>query len=281
MSTAKRPVCAATQTGREWHPYQKDVPRIMSNSTASGSVPGAALLDHALAYARVGLAVLPLTPQGKAPASAHGKDDATTDPAQIRAWWLRNSHCNIGIRPYTGVVVLDVDPRSGGSLDALGQIPETWTAATGGGGWHLWFRCGGKVRGKLDGTPGVDIKTHTGYLVAPPSVHPTGTGYEWTNRAPIAALPSHLDTRVRVPAVLPFPAAPFSRHRGSVAGLVNAVQKAAEGQRNQVLFWAASRVCNEGGNPAALRAISDAAEGCGLSRTEIERTIRSAQRGAA
>ncbi len=239
------------------------------------------MVDHALAYARAGLAVLPLTPWGKTPASAHGKDDATTDPVRIRAWWLRNAQCNIGIRPHSGVVVLDVDPRSGGSLDALGETPETWTAATGGGGWHLWFRCDGKARGKLDGTQGVDIKTHTGYLVAPPSVHPSGIRYRWTNRAPIAYLPSHLGVRVRVPAVLPFPVAPYKRHRGSGTGLVSAVRNATEGQRNQVLFWAASRACSEGGNPSVLQEIAHAAEDCGLSRIEIGRTIRSAQRSAA
>ena len=44
------------------------------------------LRKHALAYGRAGLAVLPLVPQEKRPhgmLAPHGKDDATTDLAQI------------------------------------------------------------------------------------------------------------------------------------------------------------------------------------------------------
>lgn len=43
-------------------------------------------LDHALAYARAGLRVLPLRPGQKVPATKHGKDDATTNPDVIRGW---------------------------------------------------------------------------------------------------------------------------------------------------------------------------------------------------
>lgn len=236
-------------------------------------------MDHALAYARAGLAVLPLAPRGKVPVTEHGKDDASTDPEQIRAWWARTPFYNVGVRPPAGVVVLDVDPRSGGSVEALGETPETWTAATGGGGCHLWFRCGGKVRGKLEGARGVDIKAATGYVVAPPSVHPSGSRYRWANRARIAPLPAHLRGRVCVPVVLPFRS--YQRHGGSGEGLVRIVRQAAPGQRNNILFWAACRAYAEGGDPAVLEALATTAEEIGLSRHEVDQTMRSAQRGAA
>jgi hypothetical protein len=53
-----------------------------------------------------------------------------------------------------------------------------------------------------------------------------------------------------------------------------------KGNRNDGLFWAASRAA-EAGDPAALEAIGRAARSAGLDEREIERTIRSAQRGAA
>ena len=147
------------------------------------------MLPVAQAYAAVGLPVIPLKPGGKGPVTAHGKDDATTDAGQIERWWSETPMANVGVRPPRGLVVLDVDMQHDGpsNLAALtqfhGELPPTWSALTGGGGCHLWFRAGGPFRGQL--CKGVDIKAHTGYLVVPPSVHPNGTCYVWDNDWPI------------------------------------------------------------------------------------------------
>src|SRR5699024_803274 len=79
---------------------------------------GRMMLEHALKYAADGLAVFPLVPRTKRPATAHGKDDATLGADQIRAWWTATPDANIAARPPEGVVVLDVDPRHGGTLEA-------------------------------------------------------------------------------------------------------------------------------------------------------------------
>ena len=51
------------------------------------------------------------------------------------------------------------------------------TARTATGGTHIWLRYDGRpVGGRLG--PGVDIKTHSGYVVVPPSVTPNGQ-YSW------------------------------------------------------------------------------------------------------
>ncbi|WP_225732296.1 MULTISPECIES: bifunctional DNA primase/polymerase [unclassified Nocardia] len=239
------------------------------------------MVEHALAYARAGLSVLPLAPGGKTPMTKHGKDGATTNLVVIENWWARNPLFNIGIRPKSGVVVLDIDPRNGGTTEALGSLPETWMAQTGGGGWHLWFRCAGKMRGRLEGAPGVDIKTNTGYLVAPPSIHPCGARYRWLNRAPIAELPDRLRDRVRAPVVSAFRQRLFGGDGTSAEGLVRSVAQAHPGQRNNILFWAAARVFAEGREHEVLNLIIEAAEAIGLSHNEIERTIRSASRRAA
>ena len=180
------------------------------------------MLDAALSYARRGMPVLPLEPArclcdgphepdrkecpGKAPVGRlvrHGHNDATCDPDVIRSWWRADVLYNVGIRPAAGYIVLDVDPRHGGRLDELGGIPPTRIAATGGGGWHVWFRWNGPTRGMLADTDGIDIKTHTGYLVAPPSIHPSGNRYEWLSEEPAAPLPAHLAERVSPPRPTP------------------------------------------------------------------------------
>ncbi|MGW5314516.1 bifunctional DNA primase/polymerase [Nocardia thailandica] len=238
--------------------------------------------QYALAYAAVGLPVLPLRARQKTPLTAHGKDDATTDADQIAAWWNRWPRANIGIRPTAGLVVVDVDPRHGGTehlatlLDGR-DLPTTWTCRTGSGGIHIWLRHRGPIRGKL--CQGVDLKGPSGYLVVPPSIHPdTGHAYRWLNRSPIAAAPEWLR-----PHLLPAPHRPMLTFGApgcssrTAAGLLRAVADAKEGCRNAVLFWAACTAAREGVLSMVRDDLTAAALANGLPPNEIERTIRSAE----
>jgi hypothetical protein len=135
--------------------------------------------------------VIPCEPHGKRPLTLHGVNDATSSPDTIRGWWSRWPDANIGVATgrVSGLVVLDVDPRNGGaeSLARLqtehGSLPRTPTALTGGGGAHYLFAHPGagevRCRNGLPGYPGIDLKGDGGYVVAPPSTHPTGRPYSW------------------------------------------------------------------------------------------------------
>ena len=138
-----------------------------------------------LALAGRGWPVFPV--KGKRPLTPHGFKDGSTDPAQIEAWDQEYPGCGWGVDcGRAGLVVIDLDPRNGGD-ERFDQIRETagWplietaTALTGGGGHHLFFRANGReVRcGKL--ADGVDVKATGGYVVLPPSPHPSGGRYEW------------------------------------------------------------------------------------------------------
>ena len=235
--------------------------------------------DHALAYAAAGIPVLPLKPREKVPATAHGKDDATTDVDTITRWWSRNPNYNIGLRPTSGLLVVDIDPRNGGDMSLRDRLPDTWTAKTGSGGLHIWLRASGdRWRSTLG--EGIDLKTSAGYLVAPPSVHPSGQVYGWLNTAPIATAPGWLLSA----AVRPKPPPPQS-FTGTVGrrevGLVTAVAEATENCRNNILYWAARRALDSGSFLEIRATLADAARSTGLSEREIENTLRSAERGAA
>ncbi|HLZ24738.1 MAG TPA: phage/plasmid primase, P4 family [Ktedonobacterales bacterium] len=193
---------------------------------------------HALHYAARGLPVFPLRPRDKTPAiskaqGGHGFHDATTNEPVIRAWWKLRPHANIGIPTgaASGWVILDIDPRHGGSLEDLqARLRDRWpaqrsfslttqTARTGGGGWHLVFRHPGagiivpcvkpfqrlSAAGQLVADPAYDIKGDGGYIVAPPSVHPNGPRYTWLDRTPIADMPEWL-IALLTPPDLPAPA---------------------------------------------------------------------------
>lgn len=147
------------------------------------------LRDAACEYASRGWHVVPLRARNKQPITKHGLQDATDDLADVLQWWqpkpLALQQHNIGIVCHpSALVVIDVDPRHGGddtfaeAERQLGQLPRTVEAETGGGGWHYYFRHpGGSLRGQVG--QGVDVKDH-GYVLAPPSLHPSGRPYEWS-----------------------------------------------------------------------------------------------------
>lgn len=140
-------------------------------------------------YATSGLHVFPLRPREKTPLTPHGHKDATTDLAQVRAWWDQWPDANIGLAcGPSKIVVIDIDGDEGmASWDALAARLDlqvtTRVVRTGGGGLHLYFRApGAAIRnsaGKLG--RGIDVRGEGGYVVLPPSVHPSGRPYEWLN----------------------------------------------------------------------------------------------------
>jgi len=242
------------------------------------TTPPGGMLAHAIAYARAGIPVLPLVPGGKNPATTHGKDDATTDLAQIEQWWTRRPRSNIGVRPLHGQVVLDVDVQHGGPAfmealrDRYGPLPSTWVARTGQGGQHIWLRCDGPFRGKL-GT-GVDIKSHSGYLVAPPSIHPNGNRYSWLNDNPIVNAPEWLR-----PMIAPLARTETFQSRSRVYGdsqLVDAVANAPAGLRNKLLYWAARRAVESGTFGELRDRLEATAVASGLTEYETRLTLESA-----
>ena len=145
------------------------------------------LLRSAQEYAALGKRVLPCRPSGKEPLTEHGFRDATADARQIHRFWKQWPDANIGIA--TGkaseLLVLDVDPRHGGfkSLETLcahHKKTKTVVQITGGGGLHIFFKHPGSMRGmKL--APGIEVKADGGYIIVPPSVHPSGPQYQWAN----------------------------------------------------------------------------------------------------
>ncbi len=138
----------------------------------------------------------------KHPRTAHGVSDATTNRDIIARWWRLWPHANIGIATgaKSDLIVLDVDPRSGGDaalatlLNHYGPLPATACVRTGGGGLHYYFsHPGSPVKnsaGKLG--RGLDVLSYGGYVVAPPSVHVTHVPYTWAAAVTATALPPWL-----------------------------------------------------------------------------------------
>lgn len=209
-----------------------------------------------------------------------------------------------GIGILTGPVyhVVDIDGEEGAAqwkalVGADDYMPTRWVARTG-RGLHLWF-------GSIEPWPTtklgakLDFKGVGGYVAAPPSLHPDGHRYEWLLEpgadAPFAmpaALLDHLrETRALKEAALvtkqmnrPVPLdqrLPGLIYRdASFEGVIQHVRDAGEGNRNNLLFWAAATMRDDGASEEDFEALFDAAQSAGLPRWEARRTIQSAMSDA-
>lgn len=151
------------------------------------------LKEAALRYAKIGLAVFPLIERDKKPLTANGFKDATTDPAKIEEWWSIHPNANVGIATGQisgGLVAIDMDVDKEKDKDGYHTftkwcddnfliLPDSWLSITGRGGYHLFYRSLFPVPSKIGWLEDVDIRADGGYIVAPPSIHPNGTRYEW------------------------------------------------------------------------------------------------------
>ncbi len=199
--------------------------------------------------------------------TCHGFYAATCDPDRIAAMLTAVPDGLIAIRTgaVSGVLVVDIDPAHGGQLDRNLMTP-TATVATGGGGWHLYYAHPGPPvpSRSLPGHPGIDIKADGGYVVAPPSPHPTTRRpYQWTPHRPVSEMPPALLTACLTsptppattpPATTPPATTPPAARRtptiGRAGGGISnpaalldahlaAVARAPEGRRRTTLYGAA------------------------------------------
>jgi hypothetical protein len=149
---------------------------------------GAVALDAALGYSRRGWPVLPVRAGGKDPLTRHGVKDASIDPRTVARWWRRWPSANVAIAcGLPGPQVLDVDDveAGAGALAATEGAPEVATAK----GRHRYLA--GQARRTIDLGFG-ELRGRGGYVVAPPSIHPSGREYVWLvePRGPLPAVPA-------------------------------------------------------------------------------------------
>lgn len=143
--------------------------------------------EAALAYAALGLSVLPLAGKRPALTSWAGFQKTVATPEIIRRWSSTGLLQNVGLvcgAVSKNLVVLDLDGAAGYPAFAatFPHLTETYTVATGGGvGRHVYFY-GERLPASLKamGTPigNLELCAEGRQVVAPPSVHPvTGNAY--------------------------------------------------------------------------------------------------------
>jgi hypothetical protein len=143
------------------------------------------MLNAALFHAARGWSVIPLRPRDKRPALSSWADyqSRRATEEEIREWWDRWPNANIGLvtGAVSGLIVLDLDGPEAADLAKRQGVPPTVIATTG-KGWHVYFTHPGQPvqnAASLNGVKGLDLRGDGGYVVAPPSVHPSGRRYTW------------------------------------------------------------------------------------------------------
>jgi hypothetical protein len=259
-------------------------------------------LQKAELLVRHGLAVFPLAPMLKIPAipkarGGNGVLDATKDMSIIAGWNLRYPKANIGAAcgAISGIIVLDLDPKNGSaaSVEALRAqgllFPKTVCSRTPRGGWHLYFKWRPGLSNSVEAiAPGIDVRSERGYVAAPASFTRDGL-YQWfvpfEEMQPAELpdwIPDLLAKKAAPEAPEPRPkrynsAAAYNRETASVAHLFDLVETAKEGNRNALLFWAACRLAEKGRLSAAKKDLEAAAIRAGLEKSEVLKTIASAE----
>jgi len=162
--------------------------------------------DCATKYAQRGWRVFPCIPKAKKPLIKQWQKLASTDQEQIRDWWEKWPDANIGLATgkESGLLSLDIDgPKGEASWTLLqSEIPEIpedtleqKTGRTDGGRQLLYnYPQDRNIRNRTDVLPGIDVRGEGGYIIIPPSIHPSGQAYTWPygDRVAIADAPEAL-----------------------------------------------------------------------------------------
>lgn len=134
---------------------------------------------------------------GKCPRIQWGDISQYPEPNGVEVW-LAEGHRNWGVHlGRSGLICVDVDPRSGGlaSLEALtrehGKFPKTAKCLTGSGGIHFFYRApshydpilglcdeDGLSTSNFKLAPGVEVLSGQHFVVLPYSIHKSGNLYQ-------------------------------------------------------------------------------------------------------
>jgi hypothetical protein len=153
-----------------------------------------AILEQALAYNRAGYNVIPLIPNDKIPVGAWRFWQTR---AQSAAWVERTFAAHDGNIGTLGGVTstpggrlypfyLDFDDR-GAYGELAPECPPTRRVETRRGG-HVWLFAHAPVRSKAYKRHGFEVRGVGQYVMGPPSIHPSGLRYEFTDELATVAV---------------------------------------------------------------------------------------------
>lgn len=136
-------------------------------------------IEYAEKYIALDWSLIPILPKTKKPAvpwAEHQNKRATLE--EVKVWLNEGLDLAVVTGKGSGICVVDVDPRHGGTVDGL---TDTLVSLTGGGGFHYFYKYQPNLHCRNGIRQGIDFKTDGGYVILPPSTHSSGNIYRWRN----------------------------------------------------------------------------------------------------
>jgi hypothetical protein len=142
------------------------------------------LREAVIEYTRQGYAVIPLKPRAKDQPLIKWKPYQTRKPtgAEVTKWWTENPQANIALLTgkISGLVVFDSDgPQAEAVISDNGGVPEGPQSITARGRQYFSKYPGFEIHNNANAKLTLDVRGDGGYVVVPPSIHPSGHVYQW------------------------------------------------------------------------------------------------------
>ena len=207
--------------------------------------------DLALEYADSGWSVLPVRPEEKRPFMTNWLQYTKTRASKemINSWFTNLTGAGVGVVTgrISNMVVLDVESDCPFPIDdLLKKYPTQMIARSGGGGYHLFYQYPTnqtRVSNRVRIFDGADLRADGGFIVLPPTMHPSGNRYEWIKRGPLGAFPLPF---------LDFQAQPRTQNEGWIT---EALRGVSEGGRNDTCARLAGYFFKKGMNADIVEAL--------------------------
>ena len=157
-------------------------------------------LSCALDYLDKGICILPVRPMEKRPYMSNWHKYITNKPTHddLKSWFGSLSGAGVGAvtGAISGFVVLDIDNRFQGDVEEIiKQYPTDMISKSGSGGYHLFYRYpqgSERIQNAVNLLDGIDLRADGGFIVLPPTIHPTGNAYQWIKQGIMGEFPKEL-----------------------------------------------------------------------------------------
>ena len=158
------------------------------------------VLDQVKEYANHGWSILPVKPDEKRPYMQNWLQYTKERAGEqvLSGWFTHLSGAGVGVvtGKVSGILVLDVENHCPQPIEEiLRKYPTNMVSRTGSGGYHLFYQYPsnkGRVSNRVRLFDGVDLRADGGFIVLPPTKHPSGGKYEWINKGMPSVFPSSI-----------------------------------------------------------------------------------------
>lgn len=164
--------------------------------------------ELAAEYVDSGWSILPVKPEEKRPYMTNWLQYTRTraPKATVENWFHTLTRAGVGVvtGKISNMVVLDVESWCKTPIEEiLKKYPTQLVARSGSGGYHLFYQYPTgvpRVSNRVGLFEGADLRADGGFIVLPPTIHPSGNRYQWVKRGPLGAFPmALLDLEARSP----------------------------------------------------------------------------------